>query len=460
MVPLLDGDAHDDALRAQLRPGNRANPVPAPRYKLVVVGGGPAGLVAAIGAAALGAKVAIVERDLLGGDCLNVGCVPSKALLKAAHAAADVRAAASLGIHAEPHINFPAIMARLRRVRSELAANDSIERLTQLGIDVFLGEASFANDAALDVAGVRLNFRRCIVATGSRAKVPPGIGCETNETIFARTELPRRLLVLGGGPIGCELGQAFARLGSAVTLQVRGRVLPREIEAASHAVEASLRADGVAFVPEADPAAFDVVLAAIGRMPNVESLNLPAAGIAFDARGILVNDHLRTTNANVYAAGDVSSFGEHFTHAADALARIAVQNALFPLKARASALVIPHCTYTAPEVASVGEQDVPGASVYEHGPLDRAATDGVTLAVRLVTRGDRILGATIVGPHAGELINTVSLAMRNGLGLKALGRTVFAYPTLAESLKKIADASSRRRLTPTVARALRWWVST
>jgi pyruvate/2-oxoglutarate dehydrogenase complex dihydrolipoamide dehydrogenase (E3) component len=488
-IPLLTGDPHDDTLRAAVKPPDWTNPPPASVYSLVVIGGGPAGLVAAAGAAGLGAKVALVERDLLGGDCLNVGCVPSKTLLRAAKAAHEARTASRFGVTATAEVDFAAVMERVRRVRAELAPADSAERFRGLGVDVFLGDGRFTDEQTVEVNGAKLRFRRCVVATGARAKdltprpplqtgegengnhplsPPLRIGERaggwgpviTNESLFTLTALPRRLLVIGAGPVGCEMAQAFARLSSAVTLVAKTVPLPNEHPDASALLLKSLRADGVNVVSAVSSEQFDATLNATGRVPNVESLNLPAAGIAFDPnRGITVDDHLRTTNRRVFAVGDVCSLGPRFTHAADAMARIAVQNALFPMKRKASALVLPHCTYTDPEVASVGSPD--GTPFrHEFARLDRAATDAADgfLEVRVNRGTDRIVGATCVGPHAGEIIGTISLAMTNGLGLKAIGGTVFPYPTYTEALKKVADAYNRTRLTPLVAKVLKWWV--
>jgi pyruvate/2-oxoglutarate dehydrogenase complex dihydrolipoamide dehydrogenase (E3) component len=504
-IPLLPGDPHDDRLRANVRPPAWVNPTPAARYQLVVIGAGPAGLVAAAAAAGLGAKVALVERDLMGGDCLNVGCVPSKALLRAARAAAAVRRAKEFGVWAgEPEVEFAAVMERVRRVRAELSAVDSAERFRKLGVDVFLGEGKFLNEDTVGVNGATLRFGRCLIATGARPVVPdiPGLKESrwfTNETVFALTELPKRLLVIGGGPVGCELGQAFARLGSDVTVVAGERyLLPREDPDAGGGLYPSLEEDGVTIFlnrridfingdspPEAagDPilarmtegsrrstfTTADTILAAVGRSPNVEGLDLGAAGIAFDPKdGIRVDDRLRSTNPRVFAAGDVCSLGYKFTHAADAMARLVVRNALFPLKGRASALTIPWCTYTDPEVGRVGLNDREAAErgvavdLYrvELAEVDRAVTDGEAGFVKvLAAKGtDRIVGATVVGPHAGELVGTISLAMTHGIGLKKLANTIFPYPTYTEALRKIADQYNRTRFTPLAGRVLGTWL--
>ncbi len=340
----------------------------APSYDLVVIGGGTAGLVTAFSAAGLGARVALVERGRLGGDCLNTGCVPSKALLRSARAVHEIRAAAGVGVHAgAPAVDFAAVMARMQARRARLAHHDSAERLRAAGIDFYPAHASFAGRREVAAGSARLRFSRAVIATGGRPTVPPipglaDAGYFTNETIFDIDVLPRRLLVIGAGPIGCELAQAFALFGSDVSVtDVAARPLPREDADASEIVRRCLEADGVRFALGAPLARVeasdgDAILVAAGRAPNVEGLNLDAAGVAHGPRGIAVNDRLQTSNPRIFAAGDAAS-AYQFTHAADALARIAVQNALFFGRRRASALVIPWCTYTAPEVARVGEID-------------------------------------------------------------------------------------------------------
>jgi pyruvate/2-oxoglutarate dehydrogenase complex dihydrolipoamide dehydrogenase (E3) component len=476
-IPLLPDDPHDQILRQYLKPSDWVNPTPLPRYQLVVIGGGPAGLVCAAGAAGLGARVAMVERDLLGGDCLNVGCVPSKALLRTAKAVAAVRQAGQFGIRvAEPMIDFAAVMEWVRRVRAGLASHDSAERFRSLGVDVFLGEGKFLSEDTIEANGSKLKFGRCVIATGARPVMPdiPGLRESrwfTNESIFTLTELPKSFLVLGSGPVGCELAQAFARLGSKVTLYSRsGRVLPKEDQDAAQVVKGALRSDGVEFATEqVSPSAYDAVLVATGRQPNIENLNLEAAGVASDLKaGVRVDDYLRTTNHRVFAAGDVASLGYKFTHAADAMARLVIRNALFPTKARAASLIIPWCTYTEPEIGRVGLSEEEArtrnvaVTVFRHdsSQLDRASADGAETQIKvLVQKGsDRILGATVVGPHAGELTGTLSVAMTSGIGLKTLANTVFPYPTYTEAIKKIGDQYNRSRLTPRAKRLIGKWL--
>lgn len=473
-IPLLSGDPHDEALRRLVKPPEWVNPPPAARYQLVVIGGGPAGLVCAAGAAGLGAKVALVERDLLGGDCLNVGCVPSKTLLRAAKAAHEIRRARQLGVNVpEPDIDFAAVMERVRRVRAELAPTDSAERFRSLGIDVFLGEGRFLNEDTVEVNGAKLRFGRCVIATGSRPAIPdiPGLAEArwfTNETIFTLTELPKRLLVIGSGAAGCEFGQAFARLGSRVTLTARSRVLRSQDADAARIVETALRTDGVEIVAQTpDPRNFDAVLVATGRLPNVEGLNLDAAGVKSDPiKGIEVQDNLYTSNRRIFAAGDVCSIGRKFTHAADQMARIVLNNAFHPSITHRFHDV-PRCTFTDPELGQVGRMEEAGTTwnVIRHdfSKLDRGVTDGAEGFVKVLVRPgtDRIVGATVVGPHAGELIGTFSVAMTHGIGLKKLAGTVFPYPTYTEVIKKVADQYNRTRLTPRakwlIGKWLKWF---
>jgi pyruvate/2-oxoglutarate dehydrogenase complex dihydrolipoamide dehydrogenase (E3) component len=496
---LLANDVHDDALVANVHPVDWVNPQPAARYNLVVIGGGTAGLVTAIGAAGLGARVALVEKHLLGGDCLNYGCVPSKALLRAARARADVGGARELGVNVPPGtaVDFAAVMERVRRIRADISPHDSAVRLRGLGVDVFLGSARFSGDH-VEVDGHRLRYKKAVIATGARAQAPaiPGLaeaGYLTNESVFSLTARPRRLAVIGAGPIGCELAQAFARLGSEVVLiQTAGQILNREDPDAARMIHAALVGDGVRIVTGASVAEVrgradaartltvrhdgaseevvaDAILVGVGRAPNVEGLGLEAAGVAFDESGVTVDDRLRTTNRRIYAAGDVCS-PYKFTHMADAMARIVIQNALFFGRAKMSTLTIPWCTYTDPEIAHVGlyEEEAQRRGirvrtfVQELRDVDRAQLDGETegvVKIHVREGSHRILGATIVARHAGEMISELTLAMVGGLGMKALARTIHPYPTQAEAIRKAADAWSRTRLTPTLKRLLARWLA-
>jgi pyruvate/2-oxoglutarate dehydrogenase complex dihydrolipoamide dehydrogenase (E3) component len=496
---MLPEDIHNLELTANVHPATWINPEPAARYHLVVIGAGPAGLIAAAGAAGLGARVALVEREWMGGDCLNVGCVPSKALLRSARAWVAVRDAREFGIEVPPgaRVDFPRVMERMRRLRAGLSATDSAARYRGLGVDVFLGHARFSGPETVEVAGKTLRFRKAVLATGARAARPdiPGladVGYFTNESIFTLTELPPRLAVIGAGPVGCELAQAFARFGSAVTLLANhGQILPREDLDAVRIVHQALQRDGVRIwtgcrvvaasrrdtdkvlsltrLDQPVELAVDAILVGVGRAPNVENLDLERVGVEYDAQhGIHVNDRLQTTNRRIYAAGDCCARFK-FTHAADAMARSVIRNALFLGRSRASALVIPWCTYTDPEIAHVGlyEHEAREAGIavqtftqpLDH--VDRAVLDGDSdgfARIHVRSGTDRIVGATIVARHAGEMISEVTLAMASGLGLRTLADTIHPYPTQAEALKKIGDAANRTRLTPLVKWLMRKWL--
>jgi pyruvate/2-oxoglutarate dehydrogenase complex dihydrolipoamide dehydrogenase (E3) component len=492
----------DDArLIDAVHPPDWTNPTPRGRYDLVVIGAGTGGLVSAAIAAALGARVALVERGLMGGDCLNVGCVPSKALLRAARgwtAARDASERFGGPRVAEGSGDFSVAMARMRRIRADMAAVDAAARFRSLGVDVFLGEGRFAGGDAVAVEGAALAFRRAILATGARPSLPgiPGLdgaGVLTNETLFSLTTLPPRLAVLGGGPIGCEMAQAFARFGSRVTLVERAdRVLPREEPEASRAVHRALQADGVDVrlesrvtgvvgagggratrvrLERAGEAEVTVeaerVLAALGRTPNVD-VGLDVAGIAVRNGRVQVDSRLRTTNRRVYAVGDVAST-RHFTHAADAQARLAVRNALFFGRGRHDELVIPAAVYTSPEIARVGptlsELTSSGAEVetirVPFADVDRARLDGSEegrLMVHLAAGSDRILGATLVAERAGDLLAPLTQALTHGIGLEGLGEVIHPYPTVSAAVGRAADDHRRRTLTPRIERLLGWIV--
>ena len=495
---LLPDDAFNRRLAANVHPPGWRNPTPEGRYNLVVVGAGTAGLVTAAVAAGLGARVALVERHLMGGDCLNVGCVPSKAVLRAARAWASARDGAGFGLSFPGGVerDFGAAMTRMRRLRAGISHVDSAERFAGLGVDVFIGEARFTGPDTVAVGDAALRFARAAVCTGARAAMLPipglaDAGCLTNETVFSLTELPARLAVIGAGPIGCELAQAFARFGSEVTVLERGpRILPREDPDAAAVVEARMAHDGVRFVfgaatgavepvapatgegdaggkrirytaaGESRDVTVDHILLGVGRAPNVEGLGLEAAGVAFDRAGVTVDARLRTTNPRVYAAGDVCS-PYKFTHAADAMAQIVIQNALFPHplglgRASTESLVIPWCTYTEPEIAHVGmyEADARAKGIEVEtftqplAEVDRAVLDGedAGLARVHVRKGtDRILGATVVAADAGNLISEVTVAMKAGAGLGVIGSASHPYPTQAEAWRKAANQLRKAR---------------
>jgi pyruvate/2-oxoglutarate dehydrogenase complex dihydrolipoamide dehydrogenase (E3) component len=456
--------------------------------------------VCAAGAAGLGAKVALVERHLMGGDCLNVGCVPSKALIGAARAAAAVRDAAEFGVQvpAGTRTDFAQVMERMRRLRTSIAPNDSAQRFSDLGIDLFLGDARFIDGQTVEVAGERLHFKKAVIATGARAAAPPieGLGDVsylTNETVFSLTELPQRLAVIGAGPIGCEMAQAFARFGSEVfVIESMHGILPREDRDASDIVLTSMQKDGVKLlccgmglkISKADGGKIrfsvgshdthyeevvDQLLVAVGRAPNVEGLGLDEAGVAFTKKGVRVDDRLRTTHPNIYAAGDICS-PYQFTHAADFMARIVIRNALFMGRAKASALTIPWCTYTEPEIAHVGlyekqalDQGLKVETFTRRlNEVDRAILEGQThgfARVHVRKGSDKILGATIVASNAGDMISEITLAMTHNLGLKQMADTIHPYPTQAEVIRQVADAYNRTRLTPRVKSLFSRWMA-
>jgi pyruvate/2-oxoglutarate dehydrogenase complex dihydrolipoamide dehydrogenase (E3) component len=497
---IVPADSYDRQLINNVHPPEWRNPEPAARYHLIVVGAGTAGLICAAGAAGLGARVALIERELMGGDCLNVGCVPSKALIRAARAYAGVRDAGEYGVivPGSIRVEFAAVMQRMRRLRAALSAKDSAVRYRDLGVDVFVGEGRFSGPDSLQVEGTTLRFGRALIATGSRAVAPPIPGLReagflTNETVFGLTALPRRLVIIGAGSVGCELAQALRRFGAEVALlEAEPAILPREDRAAMEIVKRALTRDGIEIVEgckilsvaangaektlkfECNGAirelVCDEILVGAGRAPIVEGLNLEAAGVEYDGRtGVKVDDYLRTSNPRIFAAGDVCS-AYRFTHMADAMARIVIRNALFLGRRRASALIVPWCTYTDPEIAHVGlyenQAQERGIAVKTFmqplDDVDRAVLDGETdgfVKVHVRAGSDQIVGATVVASHAGEMISELTLAMVGKLGVSTLADTIHPYPTQTEAIRKIGDAYNRSRLTPRVSWLLRQWLN-
>ncbi len=487
MQPL---DSYNQTLLDAVHPSHWVNPTPQVEYDLVVIGAGTAGLVVAAGSAGLGIglKIALIEKQYMGGDCLNFGCVPSKAIIRSARAAAEMRDAAKLGVIAQSmSIDFATVMERMRKVRSSISENDSAQRFKNLGIDVFFGAAQFVDRHTIRVADTDLRFKKATIATGARA-VSPDIqglteaGFLTNESVFNLTECPQRLLVVGGGPIGCELAQTFQRLGSDVALfHKNSQILNKEDPDAAEIVRSQLNQDGVrvwgntdllevTVTPEGKKILFetseglntitvDEILIGVGRQPNIEGLNLAAIGITTDPRkGILVNDYLQTTQPHIFAAGDVCMDWK-FTHAADFAARIVIKNALFsPFglgKSKLSNLVMPWVTYTSPEVAHVGlyesQATVPTTTItVPMNTVDRAITDAETngfIKILLRQGSDEILGATIVSTHAGEMISEITTAIVNNIGLGKLASVIHPYPTQADAIRKAADAYRKTLLT-------------
>jgi pyruvate/2-oxoglutarate dehydrogenase complex dihydrolipoamide dehydrogenase (E3) component len=491
-------DEHNQVLQSNAHPTDWVNPTPDGRYNLVVIGAGTAGLVTAAGAAGLGAKVALIERGLMGGDCLNVGCVPSKALISAARHAATIREAGHYGIQtASPNVDFAAVMQRMRRLRASISPHDSAKRFRDLGIDVYFGQGTFMSSNTVAVGDQTLHFRKAVIATGARAaELPiPGLtlsGYLTNETLFSLTELPKRLIVIGGGPIGCEMAQSFARFGSKVALiEKASHIMSREEEDAALIVERAMQRDGVEIVLGAkvlrvemdglervvvvcrggveERIRGDRILVGIGRTPNLDGLGLETAGVSAHPQfGIEVDDRLQTTNSNIYAAGDACSKFK-FTHAADFLARIVIQNALFMGRAKASKLIIPWCTHTSPEVAHVGiypndatEKGIQLSTFTQPlSSVDRAILDGEVdgyVRVHCKKGSNQILGATIVAARAGEMIGEIVMAMKHRIGLGKIASIIHPYPTQAEAVRKLGDQFNRTKLTPTVKSLFNTWL--
>jgi pyruvate/2-oxoglutarate dehydrogenase complex dihydrolipoamide dehydrogenase (E3) component len=467
-------------------------------YNVVVIGGGTAGLVTAAGTAGLGGRVALVEKHRMGGDCLNTGCVPSKALIASARAAHTARHASRWGLRdSEPDFAFEAVMDRVRERRALIAPHDSAERFESLGVDVFRGQARFAGPHEVLVGDLRLRGAAVVIATGSRAALPDVEGLAearpyTNETIFDELRSrPDGLIVLGGGPIGCELGQAFARLGVRVTIVEAGaRVLEKEDDDVGEVVRRSLEADGVTVLAGARAHGVtrkggrlrvelttgagertieaEALLVAAGRVPNVEGLGLEEAGVAYTRNGVTVDAYLQTSQPHVYAAGDITG-GPAFTHVADHHARVVVRNILTPrLRAKADLRVLPWCTFTSPEVGRVGlseaeaRRDGIAYDVWRQplAEMDRAVVesekDGFAKVITN-TGGDRILGAVVVAERGGDLVHELAVAMKAGVGLKDLSGVIHAYPTFAEMAWRAGDEYQKTRLTPR-AKALFSWL--
>ncbi|MDH4300849.1 MAG: mercuric reductase [Nitrospira sp.] len=493
---VLPQDEYNRQLVANVHPSDWVNPEPTGRYNIVVIGAGTAGLITAVVAASLGAKVALIEKHLMGGDCLNVGCVPSKGVIRAARAWADLRKAPDFGLQIPPGVtyDFGAVMARMRKLRARISQNDSAHRYAKLGVDVYVGTGRFLGADTIQVSGSAgdriLTFVKAAVCTGARASDPPIPGLQeagylTNETIFSLTTLPQRIGVIGAGPIGCELAQAFARFGSHVSLiEAAHGIMPNEDRDAANIVEQQMVRDGVQLLccgkdlrvektsdgkrltvdshGEQYDVTVDEILVGVGRAPNVEGIGLEAAGVGYDRNGIKVNQRLQTTNPAIYAAGDICSRYK-FTHAADAMAQIVIQNALFPHPfglghAGVEALNMPWCTFTDPEIAHVGmyEQDAKekGLEVetytYKLDEVDRAILDGDEegfARVHIQKGTDKILGATIVASHAGDMISEFSVAMKTGGGAKLIAGTIHPYPTQAEVNKKVINLWRKAHFT-------------
>jgi pyruvate/2-oxoglutarate dehydrogenase complex dihydrolipoamide dehydrogenase (E3) component len=493
-VTIAPLDQYNQELLANVHPTDWENPQPADCYDLVVIGAGTAGLVTAKGAAGLniGLKVALIEKNLMGGDCLNVGCVPSKCLIRSSRTVAEMKESSLYGVQPPENIqvDFPAVMARMRKVRTKISPVDSAVAAKKAGVDVFFGEASFKNKDTITVNGQTLKFKKAVIASGARAVQPKIAGIEavdylTNENVFSLTELPKRLAVIGGGPIGCELAQAFHRLGSEVILfHKNSYLLNKEDADAAEIVQQKFLNEGIRLVlncqlqgiqqtPEGkiinylgnggqESVVVDQILVGSGRQPNVESLNLAVVGVEYDPKsGVKVNDNLQTSNPKIYAAGDIC-MNWKFTHAADAAARIVIKNTLFsPLglgKSKLSDLVMPWVTFTDPEIAHVGmyEKEAQDKGIdcntikIDFKDVDRALADGETegfLKILHKRGSDQILGATIVARHGGEMISEITTAIIGEMGLSQLSTVIHPYPTQANAIKQAADAYRRTLLT-------------
>jgi len=484
---------HNRQMVSLVRPRDWGELARGDTYDLVAIGGGTAGMVASAGAAILGANAAMIERSLMGGDCLVTGCVPSKALIRAGRAAHAARTASRFGIRTEVEVDFGKVMDRLRQNRAEVARDDSAAHFADRGVHVLFGQATFTGPDSLELDGRPVRFKRAVIATGARPLLPPIAGVEevgalTSDTLFELESAPRRLVVLGGGPIGCEIGQAMSRLGCEVTIvEMQPSLLPRDDPKAGSVLAEAFAAEGITVrvgvscvelrrdgedtvvrLEGAEDLRCDKVLVAVGRSPNTEGLGLEAAGVDYDVTGVTVNKYHRTSNRRIYAAGDICS-PLKFTHAAYAQAEYAVFNALFPVWFNARDRVMPRVTFTDPEIAHVGLSHAELVALGDRvhtvevaaASIDRFKLDGATRGfakVHLARGSDRILAATVVCDGAGELIAALGLAMTKGLGLAAVGDTIHAYPTRSELIRKVADAYNLTRITPSVKWALGSWL--
>jgi pyruvate/2-oxoglutarate dehydrogenase complex dihydrolipoamide dehydrogenase (E3) component len=490
---VLPEDQYNLDLLSHVHPPDYRNPTPASRYNLVVIGGGTAGLVAATGAAELGAKVALVEHRLLGGNSLNVGSVPSKAMLRSARAAAGIRDCADYGMKIRNgyEVDFRAVMERVRKLRARIAPEHGVDALRRKGVDVFIGTGRFIDRHTIGVNGEKLKFTRAVIATGTRPALPKipgieGIDLLTNENLYWLTELPKRLAVIGSGASGAEMAQTFARFGSEVTAyDITPAFMPGEDSDAAAIVRQSMEKDGVKFLLGVKDmtfsksgseihvrvmedgseriGAYDKVLMCAGRVPNLEGLNLESVGVKYNEQGITVNDRLCTTNRQIYACGDVAS--QHkYGHAADAQAHMVIGNALFFAAHRVSELNIPWAIYTDPEIAHVG---VCGALPARRGletiqlsfeNSHRAILDGQDEGMIKIHYDKKgfIRGATIVGSHASEMISEIVVAMNHRVKLGSLASDIHPYPTQSEIIKQCGDANRRFMLTPSISKFLKW----
>ncbi|MEL6230907.1 MAG: mercuric reductase [Cyanobacteria bacterium J06627_3] len=442
-------------------------------YDLVVIGGGSAGLVAASAGAQLNARIALVEKHLLGGDCLHYGCVPSKSLIHAGQVAHHVRTGSQFGIYTStPTIKFEEAINHVQTVVGTIQEHDSTERFEALGVDVFYGSGQFTDARTFEINGRQLKGRNFLIATGSRPALPPIEGLKeagflTNEQVFSLKQRPGSLAVVGAGPIGCELGQSFARLGAEVTIIAsRDQIMPKEEPEAAAVVQKQLESEGIRVLTKSrakkveviggkkhlylgnQVVVVDEILLSTGRIPNVESLGLEAVGVEVGKAGIKVNEKLQTSVKHIYGAGDVIG-GYQFTHVAGYEAAVVIQNALFLATKKADYRVIPWATFTEPELARVGLTETQARERYgddvailkhDFKDVDRALAEAAGYGfAKFITRSNgEILGAHIVGPHAGELIHEVVLAMSYKMKIGAIKSIIHVYPTLSEINAKAA----------------------
>ncbi len=470
-------------------------------YNVIAIGAGSAGLITTAAVTGLGGRAALIEKNKMGGDCLNFGCVPSKGLISSARLIQDIRDAEKMGLKKqEPQFNFKHVFKRMRQRRALIEPNDSVERFEGLGVDVFEGAAKFISPHEVEVNGQKLKAKYFAITAGSRARVPDIEGLDkvpyyTNETIFDElNDKPESMIVLGGGPIGSELGQAINRLGVRVTIvNTASHILPREDSDAIDIVSKKLIAEGVTLKTNVSPKKVyqkqgkifldivgkddsksqtlmsDALLVATGRTPNIENLGLEQAGVNFNKRGIITNEKLQTSQPHIFAAGDIVG-PYQFTHVADYHARILVRNIMMPFSFLYSKLdyrVIPWATYTSPEVARVGlnESDAKKQNIdydifkVEFSDVDRAIVENKDegFAKVLTRKGtDVIIGVTIVGDHAGDLLHELVLAMKHNIGLSKISSTIHAYPTFAEIARKLGDQYNKTRLTPRAQSIFKW----
>lgn len=463
---------------------------------LLVIGAGSAGLSVAAGAVQMGASVVLAEKGAMGGDCLNTGCIPSKSLIAAAHAAQGARRADRFGVQAVPvSVEYSRTQRYVQQVIAAIAPHDSVDRFEGLGVTVIRGTARFVEKDTVEVAGLRVQARRIVIATGSKALVPPIAGLSdtpflTNETIFELRDLPERMIVIGGGPIGVELAQAFQRLGSSVTVVERLMLLANDEPEARDLLRRRLKVEGVEILEQCEVTearkqgggvavslrthSGEVIvregshlLVAAGRSPNLHGLALDAAGIEHDRRGVKVDSRLRTSNRRVFAAGDVAS-GPQFTHAAGYHASIIIRNALFGLPAKVNYASLPWVTYTDPEIAHAGLTEEAARKAGHavrvlNTPLDtndraRAENDYDGFAKVVIGARGTILGATIAAPRAGELIGLWVLAIGSGLKIGTVAGMIAPYPTLGEISKRAAGSYFTPSLFSPRVRTMVGWI--